>query len=160
MEHVTEEMIRDAYRQGGALDGAILVTVWSDHLDGDLLFTNREGGLTSRGQDFRFVPFGWSFTGASADQPSREARLEIGRDARIVEAIRAAPKNTELRALVELVKVSRPDDVERAFTGARVPTAELEGASVVFTLLSKSFADEPGCSKRYVMARTPALFLS
>ena len=158
MEQVTEAMVEAAYRQGGALDGAILVRVWSDDLDDELLFTNREGGLVSRGETYRFVPFSWSFTGASADQPSREARLEIGRDARLVDAIRRAPKNTTLYAEVELVRATAPDLVERAFRGARVPSSEVEGAMVGFTLSSKSFADEYACSKRYVRARTPGLF--
>lgn len=158
-EPVSEDMVRAIYRQGGALDGALLVTVWAPTLADTLRFTNREGGISSRGEEFKFVPFSWAFTGASADQPSREARLEIGRDARIVNAIRTAPKNTELLAMVELVKASQPDEVERAFRGARVPSSELQGGSITFTLTSKSFADEWGCSKRYIMSRTPSLFL-
>lgn len=161
-EDVTEDMVRDAYRQG-AKARALLVTITSAHLPAAIMFTNWPDGLvqavgTPEERVFKHVPFRFSFPGASADQPSRECEIEIGRSAQVALGIKSAPKNTILRVTVEMVRPSAPNLVERAFRNTKARSAGLEGATMKFTLKSRSFQDELACSKRYVISRMPGLF--
>jgi hypothetical protein len=155
---VTEEMVRQSFRQGSAGPRAILVTVTSAHLAEPIRFTDHPGGVTSQGVDYPFLPFSFAFPGASADQPARQCELEIGRSHVVAVGIKTAPKNTVLACEVEMVRPDQPDQVERAFRGATIPTADLEGPTIKFTLRGKSFGDELACSKRYIHSRMPGLF--
>jgi hypothetical protein len=162
VEDVTEDMVRDAYRQG-AKARALLVTITSSHLPDPMRFTNWPDGLTQLAGDpderrFPHVPFLFSFPGASADQPSRDCEIEIGRSGEVALALKSAPKNTVLQVTVEMVRPSAPDIVELAFRNTKARSAGLEGATMKFTLKSRSFQDEFACSKRYVISRTPGLF--
>lgn len=158
MEDVSEDMIRSLYRQGGGGERVLLVTFESQHLSEPILFCNYPGDLVSNSLTYPYTEFGFKFGGASADQPSREAEIEVGRVGEVAMAIKTAPKNTVLRVQVEIVRPEAPDAVERAFRGLRAKSSDMEGPTISFQLASKSFQDEYVCSKRYLISRIPALF--
>lgn len=156
MENVSEAMIRAAFsRQIEPL--VMLVTIEAEGLDDSIRVSSDPDGTTSRGETFRYFPFGFTGGGASAEDPVKGARLEIGNtDGRISEAVRTAT-GTPI-ATIETVRASSPDVVELALEEARVGDIEVDDPKVTATLSPRDFDTEPACKARYIIARTPGLF--
>lgn len=154
-ENVTPEMVRSVYSRT-AEPKATLLELSAEGID-TLYFTDWSEGLTSNGQVYEFFPFSFKWPGASTDEQTRVAKLEIfNRDRRISEAIRIATGKPELT--VSLVRIATPDVVEMAITGAGIDDVEIDDPEVTGTIMPRSFKTEAACSARYVFSRTPGLF--
>lgn len=156
MLDVSEDMVRASFaRQVEPM--AVLVTLDADGMAEPIRASSDPDGTVSRGQTFRHFPFGFSGGGASAEEPARRARLEIGNvDGRIAEAARTVT-GTPL-ATIETVRVAAPDVVELAIEEAKVGDIEVDDPKVTATLHPREFDTEPACKARYIIARTPGLF--
>lgn len=156
MLDVSEDMIRAAFaRQVEQM--TVLVTIEADGLVEPIRASSDPDGTVSRGQTFRYHPFGFSGGGASAEEPVRRVRLEIGNvDGRIAEAVRTVTGNPI--ATMETIRAVEPDVVEMAIEEARVADIEVDDPKVTATLNPRDFATEPACKARYIIARTPGLF--
>lgn len=156
MQDVTEDFVRAIFKRD-ADPTALLVTINAPGLDGPIYATSNPDGMTSRGVDYEYFPFSFSWGGSSADEPVRQASLEIGNtDGRIAEAVRLATGNP--LATVELVRLAAPDTVEIGMVDAKIADVEIDDPKVTANLKPKSFADEPACQARYIIARVPGLF--
>lgn len=156
MREVSEAMVREVFAEDGRLP-ATLVTFESSDLPEPIRATDHPEGIVSRGETFRFFPFTFSAGGASAEDPDRTMRLEIANlDALIAEAIRSTAGQPI--CTVELVRVLDPNAVEIAFRDCEVRDVEVTGPTVIFQLAGRELSNQFACSKRYVQARTPALF--
>jgi hypothetical protein len=161
---VTEDMVREVLAED-AREPAVLITFEAEGLDEPILATSWSEAIqrtvTIEGvptvQTFKPFPFRWSFPGASAEEPDRTARLEIANsDAVIGEAVRGLTGQAWITA--ELVRVVDPTLAEIAVNQARVTDIEIKGPSVVLTVKARDLAGVMACARRYVRARTPALF--
>jgi hypothetical protein len=163
MQDVTEEMIRDVFAEDARVP-ATLITFEAADLEEPIRATDYRGdlgdglyGIVSRGVTYQFFPFAFTFGGASAEEPERQARLEIGNvDGAILHAIRSIEARPYLTA--ELVRVSAPDHVELAMSRSPLSDVDANAASIEMTLRSRNFDQVYACAKRYVIARTPSLF--
>lgn len=156
MQEVTEDYVRGAIARD-AEPTVLLVTITAEGLDEPIRASSDPDGTTSRGDEYPYFPFGFAWPGAAADEPVRQAKLEIGNtDGRIADAIRQAAGNPLVT--VELVRKAAPDVVEMAMVDARLSDAEIDDPKVSGTLKPRSFEDEPACKARYIIARTPGLF--
>lgn len=156
MQDVTPDLVRAIFRRTVA-PTAVLVTLEADGVD-PIRASSDPDGTTSNGEDFPYFPFSFAWGGASAEEPSKRAKLEIGSaDGRIEDAIRALPNNAAPTATVQLVRVAAPDVVEVAIDGASVDDVEFDAPKVTANLSPRDFS-EPACHARYTAARTPALF--
>lgn len=156
MQEVSEAMVREVLAED-ALEPATLITFVAAELPEPIRATDHPDGLISRGEEYRFFPFRFSFGGASAEEVERAARLEIANtDGMIVEALRTLSQRPTITA--ELVRVLDPDNVELAIVGAEIDDIDASSASVTMTIRPRAFDRRFACSKRYVIARTPSLF--
>ena len=154
-ETVTPEMVRNI-RMRTKEPKAILLKLEAEQID-TLYITNWPGGIVSRGQEYVYFPFTFKWPGASQDEPSRRAQVQImNTDRRLAEAIRVATGEPKLTA--ELIRVATPDVVEMVMSDAKLSQAEVDAPNVSGDLDPKSFRTEPACSARYTYARTPGLF--
>ena len=153
---VTEEFVRAIFAR--AIEPtALLVTIRAEGLEEPIRATSHPDGLTSGGIEYPFFPFGFAWGGAAADEPSKEAKLEIGNtDGRISTAVRQATGDPRID--VELVRVSAPDVVELAMIDAKIENIEVDDPTVTATIKPRAFEDEPANKARYIAARTPGLF--
>lgn len=161
---VSLDFVRAAYARQTP-DIALLVTIDADGLEEPLRAsswpanipgTNRQG-LVSRGQEYPFFPFDFSWNGSGLGEASRDAKLEISNaDGRISEAVRTATEQPTVD--VEAVRVAAPDLVELALEGAQLSSVEIDDTHAVGTLKARDFANEPACAWRYTSARFPALY--
>ena len=111
----------------------------------------------SRGQTYEYLPFRFTWAGASVEEHVKIAKVEImNRDRRIAEAIRLAVGSP--RMTIELVRIAAPDVVEMTMKHAKLADAEVDDPTVTGTLMPKSFKTEPAVSARYIYSRTPGLF--
>lgn len=153
---ITEAYVRAVFSET-IEETALLLRLSADGLEAPILATSYPDGLTSGGLEYPFFPFGFVWGGAAADEPAREARLEIGNtDGRIAEAIRQATGNPRID--VELVRVSAPDVVELAMIDGEIKSVDVDEPKVTATIRGRSLDDEPACKARYIAARTPGLF--
>lgn len=156
MQDVTEAFVRAVFNRE-AEKVVLLVTLDAPGLDGPILACSDPDGFESRGDVFEYFPFSFGWGGAAADEPVRQASLEIGNtDGRIAEAVRTATGNPT--ATIEMVRAAAPDTVELAMNGAKVADVDIDDPKVTATLKPRSFAEEPACKARYIIARTPGLF--
>lgn len=156
-QELSAEAIEEIYSEDGP-GLALLITIDSDELDQPIRASSDPDGTTSRGMDFEHFPFGFTFGGSGQDEPSRQAKLEIGNvDARITEAIRSLPAGAQVRATAETVLLDNPDEVEMAVHDARVMDVEVDDPKVTANLQPKSFDTEPAQKARYIGSRTPGL---
>lgn len=156
MLDVSEEMIRASFaRQVEQM--TVLVTIEAEGLVEPIRASSDPDGTVSRGETYRYHPFAFSGGGASADEPVRRVRLEIGNvDGRLSEAARTVTGNPI--ATMETVRAVAPDVVELAIEEARVADIEVDDPKITATLNPREFATEPACKARYIIARTPGLF--
>lgn len=153
---VTEDFVRAIFARV-VEPTALLVTIRAEGLEEPVRATSHPDGLVSGGIAYPFFPFGFSWGGAAADEPAKEARLEIGNtDGRISSAIRQATGDPRID--VELVRVSAPDVVELAMIDAKIDSVEVDEPKVTATIKPRAFEEEPACKARYIAARTPGLF--
>lgn len=151
------DMIEAIYSEDGPAM-SLLITLDSADLDDPIRASSDPEGTTSRGDDYPHFPFGFAFGGASPEEASKGAKLEIANsDARIMRAIRSLPAGAQVSCSAELVLTDDPDEVELAMTSARVGDVECDDPKVTANIQPKDFDDEPACSARYVGARTPGL---
>lgn len=156
MQEVTEDMIRQVYAREAEAP-VILVTIDAEGLDEPIRASSDPDGTTSRGDLYPYFPFSFAWGGASSDETSRQARIEIGNtDGVIALAIRTA--EGQPLVTIEAVRREAPDVVEMAMVDAQLFDAEVDGPRVTGTIRPKNFADEPACKARYIAARTPGLF--
>ncbi len=162
-EDISEDTVRALFAQT-IEPTAILITITSADLDDPIRVTDYAGrlsknvlGIASRGAQFLHFPFSFAWSGAGNGELGRNAQLIIGNTAgEITDAIEAI---TDVPALtVELVRVSAPDVVERAMTGAELKSTDEDGPKITGTILPRRFDTEPACGKSYLPATTPAKF--
>jgi hypothetical protein len=160
---VTEAMVRSLFAEEAEPDCA-LVTLYAGTQV--VRFSDWPSGLVSTAgprlagevaaQAFPYRPFRVRLTGAGAERPAREVEAEAADpDGALARFIRTA--QGEIAAAVQCVRVAAPNAVELSATGLRVTESDLAGASVILTLVHRSY-DEPAVQARYVYARTPGLF--
>lgn len=156
MLDVSEDMVRAAFaRQVEPM--AVLVTIEAEDLADPIRASSDPDGTVSRGQTYRYFPFGFVGGGASLEEPTRRAKLEIGNgDGRVSEAARTVT-GTPI-ATIETVRSAAPDIVEIAVEEARVTDIEVDDPKVTVTLNPRDFMTEPACKARYIIARVPGLF--
>jgi hypothetical protein len=158
MHPISPEMVEAIFAEE-AEPTALLVTLYSDDLLAPILACSDPDGIVSRGEQYDYFPFTFSWGGATASEPARGARLEIGNsDDRIMRAIRGLPSGAQVFANCELVRTVDPDEVEMAIMGARVSDIDVDDPKVTGQLATRTFDTEPACAQRYVAARTPGLF--
>lgn len=150
---MSEAMVRDLFSRRPR-PGAVLVTLETAGID-PIRATDWSEALTVGGQVYRPLPFQVAFGGGSREEPERQARIVMGASGEAVELIRAATH--EVTATVERVRVSAPGVAERALTGARLGTAEVDGAQITITLKGRDYANEPAVAARYTKNRCPSL---
>lgn len=156
MSEITEAFIEDAWRRDHE-PLAQLVTIRSDADPEPILATDWPGGIVSGGVDYPHFPFELSWAGASKDNPFGQGRLTIANvDRRVEEACDAAVDPPEID--LGLVRVAAPDVVERAITGARIPSVEGDASQVSAVVRPRDFSQEPACARNYTPATVPGLF--
>jgi hypothetical protein len=156
MQDVSEDMVRAMFSTD-APPMVILVTLEGGGLAEPIRVTSDPDGTVSRGEPYEFFPFTFTAGGASIDESVRGCRLQIGNvDGRIAQAARDATGKPT--ATVELVRKAAPDDVETAIVDAKVNDIDISDPTATATLLPRDFTNEPACSPRYVIFRTPGLF--
>lgn len=154
---LSPDMIEAIYAEE-AEPTAILITLASTDLAIPIRASSDPDGTTSRGDDYEYFPFSFTFGGASQSEPSKPAQLEISNsDARISEAVRGLPAGAQLFATCELVRIDDPDEVELAMTHARIGDIELDDPKATASIMPRTFDTEPACSPRYIGSRTPGL---
>lgn len=156
MSEITEAFIEDAWRRDHE-PLAQLVTIRSDADPEPIMATDWPGGIVSDGVDYPHFPFELSWAGASKDNPFGQGRLTIANvDRRVEEACDAATDPPEID--LALVRVAAPDVVERAITGARIPSVEGDASQVSAVVRPRDFSQEPACARNYTPATVPGLF--
>ena len=156
MSEITEAFIEDAWRRDHE-PLAQLVTIRSDADPEPIMATDWPGGIVSDGVDFPHFPFELAWAGASKDNPFGQGRLTIANvDRRVEEACDAAMDPPEID--LALVRVAAPDVVERAITGARIPSVEGDASQVSAVVRPRDFSQEPACARNYTPATVPGLF--
>lgn len=156
MQDVSEDMIREMFSTD-APPMTILVTLEGGGLAEPIFVTSDPDGTVSRGETYEFFPFTFSSGGHGVDDMSRGCRLQIANvDGRISQAVRSATGKPT--ATVELVRQAAPDDVETAIVEAKINDIDIDEPTATATLLPRNFSNEPACSPRYVVFRTPGLF--
>lgn len=156
MPEITETFIEDAWgRDHEPL--AQLVTIRSDADPTPIRATDWPDGIQSGGVHYPHFPFQLSWAGASKDNPFGQGRLTIANvDRRVEEACDAANDPPEVD--LALVRVAAPDAVERAITGARIPSVEGDASRVSAVVRPRDFSQEPACARNYTPATVPGLF--
>lgn len=155
---LSEDMVRQLF-SAAPEPIAILIDLSADGLDEPLHLTNLPGGLVSSGVTYEFFPFSFAWGGAGQTENVRDTQLVIANsDAVIAQTIRTLPNNAQIALHIKAVRVSAPDVVELAMTGARLSDAEVDDPKVTGTVAPRNFAVEPACAPRYTVARTPSLF--
>lgn len=156
MQDLSDDAIKNAYSSVVEADVALL-TITATNLAEPIKCCDQPGGFTSRGVFYKFAAFTVSFGGASMDEPSKVARLEIENlDGSMMLAARTVKNRPSL--LVEVVRLNEPDVVEQSFVGVKMDDVEVDDRRLSFTLSPRDFKREPACAARYVIARTPGLF--
>ncbi len=156
MQPVSEALIYDLYLQEPETP-ITLLTLDAPSMVEPIRVCDAPEGFTSDGVAYIYFPFNFSFGGASREEPSRTARVEIGNsDARIIEAARTMTGEPTMS--MALVRPSAPDTVEIAMEAARLADIGWDDVSIVGTLKPRDFGDEPACKASYVIARNPGLF--
>lgn len=164
MQDVSLAMIEDLWCEE-AKPAALLLTVEADGLAEPIHVTDYPGGLDGKNYqglvssetEFRFVPFGFSWSGASQDSPATDAKLTIaGFDSQLEEAVDAATDAPSVT--VQLVRPSDPDTVEMAINAARMVEAEIDGPTATGTIRPRDFSTEPATKNSYVPSEFPGLF--
>lgn len=156
MSDVTEAFIEQAWNR--AHDPmAQLVTITSDALTDPIRVTDWQGGLVSQDDAFLHYPFRLAWAGASKETPYAEGRLTIANvDRRIEEACDAALESPRID--LGLVRVDATDVVERAISGARIPTIEGDSRRATAVIRPRDFDREPAMAWKYTPATVPGLF--
>lgn len=155
-EEISDEMAAALWAQE-VEPVAQLVTLESDVLDEPIRVCDQPGGLTSRDLDFPYMPFRLKWAPASREAPFGEGRLSIANvDSRVEEACDLA--ETPPLLTLELVRVSAPDEVERAIEGAEIPAVEGDATEATAVIRPKDFNLEPACAAVYGASRTQGLF--
>ena len=156
MQDVSEDFVRAVFKRA-VEPTAMLLTLTADGLEEPIRASSDRDGTVSGGIEFPYFPFAFAWGGAAAEEPVKDASLEIGNtDGRISRAIRTAQGNPLID--VELVRTSAPDVVELAMIGAKVANVDVDEPKVSASIKPKSFDDEPACKARYIIARTPGLY--
>ena len=163
MQPVSENMVRALFAQT-VEPLAILLTITSVSLPTPIMVTDYGGqlrrnvkGIHSRGNDYLFFPFSFSWGGAGNGEIARDAQLTIGNTSgEIADALEACTDQPIVT--VEIVRVAAPDLVERAMTQAILTSAEEDGPKITGTIKPRQFDTEPACIKSYLPATTPAMF--
>ena len=167
MLDITEDTVRALFAQT-IEPVAILVTINATGPDGPIdairatdsanpLNGGPLKGLTSRGTDYRFYPFGLQWGGSGNGEITRDAQITIGNVAgEISDALEAVIDQPVMT--IEVVRVSAPDVVERALSNATLISTEEDGPSIKGMIRARRFDTEPACGKSYLPATTPSLF--
>ena len=155
-EQISDEMAAALWAQE-VEPVAQLVTLSSDALEEEIRVCDQPGGLVSREQTFAYMPFRLQWSAASRESPFGEGRLSIANvDSRIEEACDLA--ETPPLLTLELVRVSAPDEVERAIEEAQVPAIDGDETEVSAIIRPKDFNLEPACCAVYGSSRTGGRF--
>ena len=155
-QDLSDEAIKNAYASTVQPD-VVLLTVTADNLAQPIKACDQPGGVWSRGVFYSFASFTVVLGGASIDEPSKSARLEIDNmEASLSLAVRTVTNRPQL--LVEIVRLNDLDTVEQQFKGVRMDNSEIDDQKISFELSPRDFKREPACAPRYVIARTPGLF--
>ncbi len=156
MQNISEDMVRAAFaRQVQPM--TVLLRITAEGLADDILVSSDPDGTISRGLLYEHFPFEFSGGGASNEDQSRSARLEIGNtDGRIGEAVRALTGSPVIT--IETVRAAAPDVVELAIEDAELEDIEIDDPKITATVKARRFDTEPACKARYTIARTPGLF--
>lgn len=155
-QNLTDDYIKSQYASVAEPE-AVLCTIESDQLPEPILFCDQPGGVTSNDIFYPFYPFTITFGGASIDEPSKVARLEVANmDGSLVATARAVKRKPKMN--VQIVRLSSPDEPEQELTGILMDDVDAGNESLIFTLSPRDFKREPACKARYIMARTPGLF--
>lgn len=156
MQDLSDAAIKNAYAQVVEPE-AVLITITAISLLEPIKFCDQPDGVISNGDFYPFFPFTIVFGGASGEEPSRDARLEVANlDGSIALAIRTVTGKPRLTA--QVVRLSDPNLVEYQYKDIKLSDAAVENEKITMTLTPRDFKREPACHARYIMARTPGLF--
>lgn len=115
-------------------------------------------GVTSRGDDFVFLPFQLVRPG-QADDYIPAGRLTIDNVSReIIQAVRSI--NTAVKVKMEIVLASNPDIVELAVEGFYLRNITADQMVVTGELTLRQFDTEPFPKGRFTPSKFPGLFSS
>lgn len=155
-QDLSDEAIKNAYSSTVQPD-VVLLKITANNLPEPIYACDQPGGFWSRGVFYKFGAFTVSFGGASMDEPSKSARLEIENlDGSLTLAARTVKFRPQL--LVEIVRLDEPDVVEQRLVGVKMDDVEVDDQRLIFTLSPRDFKREPAVAARYIMSRTPGLF--
>lgn len=155
-QDLSDEAIKNAYASVVEPE-AVLCSIEADNSAEPILFCDHPDGVTSNGTFYPFYPFTIVFGGASIDEPSKVARLEVANlDGSLIATARTVKRKPRLH--VEIVRLAAPNDVEQELVGVTIDDVDAGNESLVFALSPRSFKSEPACKARYIIARTPGLF--
>lgn len=155
-QDLSDDAIKNAYSSVVEPE-AVLLTITAANLAEPIRVCDHPDGVTSGGVFYKFAAFTVGFGGASMDEPSKTARLEVDNiDGSLMLAARTVKNRPRLD--VRVVRLSEPDVVEQSLIGVRMDDVEVDDNRLSFTISPRDFKREPACAARYVMARTPGLF--
>lgn len=156
MQTLSDDYIEAAFK-GEPEAVAQLVTVYADALDEPLRVTDWPDGIVSNGQTYLHFPFELKWAGPSQDSRAGEAQLVIANvDRRIEEATDAAltPPTVDL----VLVRVAKPDIIEKAILGARIASISGDREKATGTIHPRNFGREPAIAHSYTPGSFQGLF--
>lgn len=155
-----------AQETGEAL--VVLLTLDHDDLDAPLRFCSDPGtrlsddplsyGITSRGEQFLFLPFQITLPhDLDRQAPAGKITVDnIGRE--MVAALRSI--HTPLEVLIEVVLASDPDTVEASFPDFDLSGVTYDAGTIEGEITIDGLAREPYAAMNFDPSRFPALFSS
>jgi hypothetical protein len=129
--------ILEAQRQNSEAVFLVLVTIFLEGVQPDLLVVNNTEDITSRGQKFVGCPFRISLPEDVDSVITTNAQLEIDNvDPRIWQAVRSLSFSP--RVVIEIILASEPDTVLLKTQGLRLREASVTTTTVTGTLIPDS----------------------
>lgn len=153
---LSDDMIKSRYASVVEPE-AVLCRIESPDLVEPIYFCDQPDGVQTVDDFYPFYPFTIVFGGASMDEPSKVARLEVANmDGSLLATARTVKRKPKI--YVQIVRLSNVNEPEQELDGALMDDVDASNESLTFTLSPRDFKREPACQARYIIARTPGLF--
>lgn len=153
---LSDDMIKSRYASVVEPE-AVLCRIESPDLVEPIYFCDQPDGVQAADEFYPFYPFTIVFGGASMDEPSKVARLEVANmDGSLLATARTVKRKPKI--YVQIVRLSNVNEPEQELDGALMDDVDASNESLTFTLSPRDFKREPACQARYIIARTPGLF--
>lgn len=153
---LSDDMIKSRYASVVEPE-AVLCRIESPDLVEPIYFCDQPDGVQTTDEFYPFYPFTIVFGGASMDEPSKVARLEVANmDGSLLATARTVKRKPKI--YVQIVRLSNVNEPEQELDGALMDDVDASNESLTFTLSPRDFKREPACQARYIIARTPGLF--